>query len=107
MQVGDLWRTYCRKIETDPIKAKAVTSFLGFMIGDSIAQKIEGHTFNPVRWEARPRLGQCLKTGCLYSSAMRYQFNVASICHALITFCTRRRPEARLTGMTMHAGPCV
>lgn len=47
--VGDLWRTYCRKIETDPIKAKAVTSFLGFMIGDSIAQKIEGHTFNPVR----------------------------------------------------------
>ena len=65
MQVADLWRTYCRKIETDPIKTKAVTSFLGFMIGDSIAQKIEGHTFNPVRWEPRPRSGQCLKTGCL------------------------------------------
>ena len=49
MQVADLWRTYCRKIETDPIKTKAVTSFLGFMLGDSIAQKIEGHTFNPIR----------------------------------------------------------
>ena len=50
MQVGELWRSYCRKIETDPIKAKAITSFLGFMIGDTIAQKVEGHTFNPVRY---------------------------------------------------------
>ena len=107
MQVGDLWRTYCRKIETDPIKAKAVTSFLGFMIGDSIAQKIEGHTFNPVRCEAWLRSGQCLKTACSYSSAMRYQFNISSICHALITFSIRRRLELCLTSMTMHAGPCA
>ena len=49
MQVGDLWKSYCRKIETDPVKTKAITSFLGFMIGDSIAQKVEGHTFNPIR----------------------------------------------------------
>jgi hypothetical protein len=48
-QVADLWKSYCRKIETDPVKAKAITSFLGFMIGDSIAQKVEGHTFNPIR----------------------------------------------------------
>ena len=49
LQVGDLWKSYNRKIETDPIKAKAITSFLGFMIGDSIAQKVEGHTFSPIR----------------------------------------------------------
>ena len=104
MQVGDLWRTYCRKIETDPIKAKAVTSFLGFMIGDSIAQKIEGHTFNPVRCGARPRSGQdCLLV--LISHEIPIQRGIPLSCSH--HFSIRRRLEICLSSTAMHAGPCA
>lgn len=47
--VGQLWSDYSRRVETDPVKTKALTSFFGFMLGDIMAQKIEGRPFNPLR----------------------------------------------------------
>ena len=49
MQVGEAWRNYSRKVETDPIPTKAITSLFGFMLGDFLAQRIEGRPFNPLR----------------------------------------------------------
>ena len=48
-QVGQAWAEYSRKVETDPVKTKALTSLFGFMLGDFMAQRIEGEGFNPMR----------------------------------------------------------
>ena len=37
------------------MKTKAVTSFLGFMVGDFLAQRIGGEPFSPLRRAAGPR----------------------------------------------------
>ncbi len=49
MQVGEVWRNYSRKVETDPVPTKALTSLFGFMLGDFLAQRMEGRPFNPLR----------------------------------------------------------
>lgn len=49
MQVGEAWRNYSRRVETDPVPTKAMTSLVGFMLGDFLAQRIEGRPFNPLR----------------------------------------------------------
>jgi hypothetical protein len=49
LQVTDLWATYARKVETDPVPTKAFTSLFGFMLGDFLAQRIEGRPFSPLR----------------------------------------------------------
>ncbi|BDA48127.1 probable protein SYM1 [Coccomyxa sp. Obi] len=47
--VGEAWRNYSRRVETDPVPTKAMTSLVGFMLGDFLAQRIEGRPFNPLR----------------------------------------------------------
>ena len=48
-QVTSWWQAYTRRLESDPVKTKAVTSFLGFMVGDFLAQRIGGEPFSPLR----------------------------------------------------------
>jgi hypothetical protein len=49
MQVANFWTTYQQRLETDPVPTKALTSFLGFVIGDFLAQKIEGDPYDIIR----------------------------------------------------------
>ena len=37
-----LWTSYSRSVETNPVPTKAATSFMGFVIGDLLAQRIAG-----------------------------------------------------------------
>ncbi len=37
-----LWRMYASALETNPVRTKAITSFVGFVLGDVMAQKIGG-----------------------------------------------------------------
>lgn len=46
-----LWQQYTAALETNPVRTKAMTSFVGFVIGDIMAQKIGG--------EAPPRDSPC------------------------------------------------
>ena len=39
-----LWTSYSRSVETNPVPTKAATSFMGFVIGDLLAQRIAGAT---------------------------------------------------------------
>lgn len=50
LQVVNFWAGYQRRVETDPVPTKALTSFLGFVIGDFFAQKIEGGPYNILRY---------------------------------------------------------
>lgn len=47
--VVNLWTSYTRRIDTDPVPTKALTSFFGFVIGDFLAQKIEGDSYDIFR----------------------------------------------------------
>lgn len=38
----NLWQRYCQSLETNPFVTKACTSLVGFMLGDCLAQKLEG-----------------------------------------------------------------
>eukprot|EP00891_Asterochloris_glomerata_P008929 jgi/Astpho2/8929/Aster-02611 len=44
-----LWNAYLQSLEKKPTITKACTSFVGFIIGDILAQQISGTSFNPVR----------------------------------------------------------
>ena len=55
-QVVNFWLTYQQKVETDPVPTKALTSFLGFVIGDFLAQKIEGREYDALRYCYQPHL---------------------------------------------------
>ena len=44
-----LWNAYLQSLEKKPTRTKACTSFVGFIIGDILAQQISGTPFNPVR----------------------------------------------------------
>ena len=37
-----LWTSYSRSVETNPVPTKAATSFMGFVVGDLLAQRIAG-----------------------------------------------------------------
>lgn len=52
VQVVNFWAGYQRRVETDPVPTKAMTSFLGFVIGDFFAQNIEGGAYNIFRYKA-------------------------------------------------------
>ena len=60
-QLANLWNGYTRRLEAQPVRTKALTSFLGFMVGDAVAQKIGGEAFDPVRCSTLP---------CRYSLAI-------------------------------------
>eukprot|EP00892_Ulva_mutabilis_P008479 jgi/Ulvmu1/6002/UM026_0128.1 len=38
----NLWQKYCQSLETNPFVTKACTSLVGFMLGDCLAQRLEG-----------------------------------------------------------------
>ncbi|KAK9828257.1 hypothetical protein WJX74_005793 [Apatococcus lobatus] len=44
-----LWTSYARSVETNPVPTKAATSFMGFVIGDLLAQRIAGEPFSALR----------------------------------------------------------
>lgn len=56
VQVVNFWTTYQRRLETDPVPTKALTSFLGFVIGDFLAQKIEGDPYDIIRFDTPTHL---------------------------------------------------
>lgn len=56
-QVSSWWQAYTRRLEVDPVRTKAVTSFLGFMIGDFLAQRIGGEVFSPLRYRQNQSVG--------------------------------------------------
>lgn len=39
---GRWWRNYAQALQTNPVRTKAMTSFVGFVLGDIMAQKIGG-----------------------------------------------------------------
>lgn len=39
---AQLWRGYNGALQTNPVRTKAITSFVGFVLGDVMAQKIGG-----------------------------------------------------------------
>lgn len=48
--LGKAWRGYNSSLESNPVRTKASTSFIGFVLGDIMAQKIGGVSFvDPVR----------------------------------------------------------
>ena len=70
-QIASVWGAYSRKLEAEPVRTKALTSFLGFMVGDFLAQRIGGEPFDPVRY--------------LFSAA-----SCSYICSYVLRVCTRR-----------------
>lgn len=68
MQVGEAWRNYSRRVETDPVPTKAMTSLVGFMLGDFLAQRIEGRPFNPLRYVTYQNLPLCYKQNAFHLS---------------------------------------
>ena len=36
------WQAYSRALDTHPIQVKSATSFVGFLLGDAVAQAITG-----------------------------------------------------------------
>lgn len=48
-QLANLWGAYSKRLEVDPVRTKALTSFAGFMIGDFLAQRIGQEPFDPLR----------------------------------------------------------
>jgi len=49
LNIGSLWGSYQRSVETNPLVTKACTSFFGFVIGDVLAQRLTGSTFSILR----------------------------------------------------------
>ncbi|DBA99949.1 TPA: hypothetical protein ACH3X1_013826 [Trebouxia sp. C0004] len=49
LNIGSLWGSYQRSVETNPLVTKACTSFFGFVIGDVLAQRLTGSTFSVLR----------------------------------------------------------
>ena len=47
--VVNFWLTYQQKVEIDPVPTEVLTSFLGFVIGDFLAQKTEGREYDFIR----------------------------------------------------------
>jgi protein Mpv17 len=53
---GKWWAAYTTALKTNPVRTKAMTSFVGFVLGDVMAQRIAGVTvLDPLR---------CLRLGC-------------------------------------------
>lgn len=46
---GRWWKSYAQALQTNPVRTKAVTSFVGFVLGDIMAQKIGGEKGPPLR----------------------------------------------------------
>ena len=40
--LGRWWGKYTAALQTNPVRTKAITSFVGFVLGDVMAQKIGG-----------------------------------------------------------------
>ena len=49
ISIGSLWQSYTRNVETNPTITKACTSFFGFVVGDILAQRITGNSFDVLR----------------------------------------------------------
>ena len=49
LNIGSLWGSYQRSVETNPLVTKACTSFFGFVIGDVLAQRLTGSSFSILR----------------------------------------------------------
>lgn len=49
ISIGSLWSSYTRNVETNPTITKACTSFFGFVVGDILAQRITGTSFDVLR----------------------------------------------------------
>ena len=49
LNIGSLWGSYQRSVETNPLVTKACTSFFGFVIGDLLAQRLTGGPFSILR----------------------------------------------------------
>lgn len=49
LNIGSLWGSYQRSVETNPFVTKACTSFFGFVIGDVLAQRLTGSSFSILR----------------------------------------------------------
>ena len=46
---AQVWRAYNRALHEKPILVKSATSFVGFLVGDLLAQKIVGKPFDLAR----------------------------------------------------------
>ena len=47
--LAKVWRAYNRVLHEKPILVKSATSFVGFLVGDVLAQNIVGRAFDPSR----------------------------------------------------------
>ncbi|KAK9808300.1 hypothetical protein WJX73_009459 [Symbiochloris irregularis] len=48
-RIAGVWGAYTARLESDPIRTKALTSFMGFVIGDTLAQRIGGDPIDALR----------------------------------------------------------
>ncbi|KAK9832477.1 hypothetical protein WJX81_000068 [Elliptochloris bilobata] len=47
--VTALWSGYSRNVESNPVRTKSATSFVGFVLGDILAQRLAGESFHFTR----------------------------------------------------------
>ena len=49
-RIAGVWGAYSDRLESDPIRTKALTSFMGFVVGDTLAQRIGGDPLDLFRY---------------------------------------------------------